>query len=214
MSIPLTDVHVAELTVNGQMAAGGSDAQTILNVYHFRRTAVSIDPVKANIAAAFDTAVLQGIIPLVSQDYSWSSVGVRYIEDAEDQVVNVAPAGGHAGTVATDRASNGVTVSMLLRSAKRGRSYRGRKAIAGICEADTLADLIAAGKQAAWAAVAASIQAGFTDADGNIWVPYVVSRSLSQLKVNPTTLVGADVTQVLLNKNLGTQNSRKVKTVR
>lgn len=214
MSIPLTDVHVAELIVHGEMAAGGSDAQVCLNVYHFRRTAVSIDPVKANIAAAFDTAVLQGIIPLVSSDYSWSSVGVRYIEDAEDNEVLVTPAGGHVGTVATDRCKNGDSVSMLLRSAKRGRNYRGRKAIAGICEADTTKDLIAAAKQAAWAAVAASIQAGFTDSDGNVWVPYVVSRSLSQLKVNPTTLVGADVTQVLLNLNLGTQNSRKVKTIR
>lgn len=214
MSIPLTDVHVAELIVHGTLAAAGSDSQVCLNIFHFRRTATAIDPVKASIAAAFDTAFMQNLEPLVADTYSWASIGVRYPEDAEDSEVLVAPAGSAVGSVGTDRVPDHVAVSMLLRTSKRGRSYRGAKRFAAIPVADTEGDIIVAGKQAAWTALAASLLAGFTDSDGNVWVPFVLSRTLSQLLVNPTDLVGSDVTQVLLNKNLGSMNSRKVKTVR
>ena len=215
MSVPFTDIHVAEIIVHGELAAGGSDVQTCLNVFHFRRTATAVDPVKQNIANAFHTAVTDLLRVLVSSDWSFSSIGVRYIEDAEDlEKLCTNAAWTKVGSVATDRCPDHECVSMLFRTSKRGRNYRGAKRFGGICEANTTKDLIAAADVAAWQALAASILAGFTDSDGNVWVPFVRSTNLSQLKTNPTTLVGADVIEVLVNLNLGTMNSRKVATKR
>jgi hypothetical protein len=214
MSIPLTDVHIAEITVRGILAADGSDFQHCVNVFHFRRTSTSVDPVITSIRAAFATAILTPWKALVSDDWDGTLVGVRYPEDAEHLEDQANVAGGVVGAIATDRLPDHVAISMLMRSSRRGRSFRGAKRFSGIPEASTTKDTIAAGSLAAWTALAASILAGFTDSTGNIWVPCVLSRKLSQLIENPTTVETSDVTTVLLNKNLGSCNSRKVATVR
>ena len=41
-----------------------------------------------------------------------------------------------------------------------------------------------------------------------------MSRTLSQLRENPTLIIGAQVSAVLLNKTVGTMLKRKEKTVR
>jgi len=214
MSIPLSDVHIAEVTVRGIIDADGSDFQHCVNVFHFRRTATTIDPTTSAIRAAFDTQVLQPLKALLHEDWNVPLIGVRYVEDAEHLEVQSAPAAAIVGAVATDRCPDHVCVSMLMRSSRRGRSFRGAKRFGGIPEASTTKDTIAAGSQAGWAALAASILAGFTDADGNIWVPCVLSRKFSQLVENPTTVETSDVTSILVNLNLGSCNSRKVATVR
>ena len=61
--------------------------------------------------------------------------------------------------------------------------------------------------------IAAAILAGFTDANGNIWKPIVVSQKKSQLRNNPTTVTFADINQVLVNKRVGSMRHRRVTSV-
>jgi len=215
MSIPLTDVHIAEVVTRGLLAAGGSDSQNCLNVYHWIRGTTTVNPDKSNIKAAFVTNILAALYPLVSSDFTSPLVSVRYPEDADDQYTDYSNA--TAGSIATDRLPDHSCVTMVLRTNKRGRRYQGQKHFGGVPEASTTKDLLTAGASpllTGWLALATAIQAGFTDSDGNVWTPIVLSRKFSQLKENPTVVIYADVKQVLVNKNLGTMRSRRVATVR
>lgn len=216
MSIPLSDVTIAEVVCKGTLAAGGSDAQKLYNVWHFRRTGTSVDPDKAALALAV-RGLFVTIAAKWSVDYLLDVIGIRWIQDAEDpEVDTILGASQVAGGVSTDRTPANTCVTMTLKTAKRGRNYRGRKAFGALVEAGTTKDLIAAGDVTAWDTFAALILAGVTSADpggSNTWVPFVLSRTLSQLSVNPTTVVGADVASIIVNQNLGTMNSRKVARV-
>jgi hypothetical protein len=218
MPIALSDVHVAEIDLKGRYVASVSNTQEIHNIFHFRRTSVSVDPNKENIAIAF-AATLFGtgsahLDDLTSDKVTYDSVKVRYPEDATDPYRESVTSFPVPGTVVTDPLPPQCPVTMLLKTALRGKSYRGRKLFCGIPEADTTVDGLTAGKYTSWKAIAAAIQDGFIDADGNVWVPCVLSRVLSQLNTNPTTAVYNDVVEILVNQTIGSMNSRKVKGVR
>ena len=215
MSIPLTDVHLVEVLTRGYLSAGGSDLQNSYNVYHFRRATTVVNPSKASITTAFLASIQAALLLCVHSDYHTSVVSVRYPEDADDQYTDTTDAG--VGVVATDRLPDVACVTTVLRTNKRGRRYQGMKHYSGVPEAHTDKDIlvtVAGQGLAKWVLLAAATFNGFTDSDGNIWTPVVMSRKYSQLAVNPTSVDWADVKEVLLNKNIGTMRSRRVATVR
>lgn len=212
--MPIADSakHVAEITVKGIAAAGGSNAKPTYNVFHFRRTTTASALSKANIATAWEASIGAAMEGALNIDYSATEITIRMIDDGDDmpssQVVAL------AGTAAGERLPIHACVTMHLYTALRGQNYRGRKHFSPASEGDTTDDILVGAGLTAWQALRDAILAGFTDSDGNVWVPVVVSASLSQLSVNPTTVIRNDVTSVVLNKNVGSINRRKAATVR
>jgi hypothetical protein len=102
----------------------------------------------------------------------------------------------------------------LLRGTQRGKNFRGGKRLCPVATAFALKDELSAAGITAAALVNGYIAATLTTANGSTMIPFVLSRNLSQLRVNPTTIVGSDLISVLTNKTLGTMRRRKEKTVR
>lgn len=214
MSIPLTSVLTAEIVLKGVLAAGGSNAKNCANVFHYRRTGTSVDPVKASLWTIFNSTIVQELLDLLNVDVGSVSGQIRWVDDAEDTYSDHTPTPNAAGQVTGERYPSVVCVSCLFRTAKRGRNYRGAKRFFGISEADGVDDVLSGTPLTNWTTFKALLDDPLTDSDGNVWNPCVLSRSLSQLTANPTTVVRNDITAVLLNKNLGRMDRRRVATVR
>jgi len=203
---------IAEVSMLGSLAAAGSDAKNVASVFHYRLSVLTLPPTKAALELAFNTAQVAALIAAFNSRYVQTFNTVRWIDDATDPPVATTRAG--AGAIATDSLPTIDSVSMLYRTAKRGRSYRGSKHFPGGSEADTTGDVLTGAGLARWQTVQTTLAANVTDALGNVWVPAVLSRKLSVLATNPTTVVANDVTSILLNKNVGTMRRRRVTTVR
>lgn len=212
MSLADSSRLVFEVVHFGTIAAGGSGIKNIANVYHFRRTNTPGLATNANIAAAFAAAIIPAVTNALNVDYTGTLVGCRCINDAQENMQFVADT--TAGQVAGERLPGYNAAVLILKTDLRGANYRGRKHYAPMSEGDSVDDVLTAGSVTLMNAIAAAILAGFTDANGNIFVPAVVSRNLSQLATNPTTVVATDVTSILTNKTLGTMRRRKTATVR
>lgn len=198
---------VAEITLKGSCAAGGSTVKPVANVYHFKRTTVVNPWSLANIEAAFMTAVGNLATAALNVDYTETACVVRSVDDATDLGLSTVET--NPGLVAGDRLQLSDTVMVLLRSSTRGASYRGRKHFSPISETHTTEEIMSAAGIAAWDGVAAAILGGFTDANGNVWLPYVLSKTLSQLGTNPTNVVGDVITSVLARRTIGTLRRRR-----
>jgi hypothetical protein len=211
MSIPATSLLTAEITLQGTSASGGGGAKNLFNVFHYRRLGVAVDPNKANIAAAFVSDIMPDILLALNARASFTGIGVRFLEDAMDikQVATVSL----VGAVAGDSMPNYVCGTVQLKTALRGRSYMGSKHLGPISEADGGDDVFTGAGLTRFQAVRSVLTIPFVDSDGNTWVPCVVSRKLSQLATNPTTVVRNDVVTAILNKTFGTLRRRKVRTV-
>lgn len=214
MPIPLTSIETVEIQSRGLIASGGSTSKATNFTYHFRRTATVAPITHAAIDTAFQAAI--GVPQAAALNARWSQQNnsVRYVDDALDAPVFYSHV--VVGGVAGDSMSTIMSVYLLLRTGIRGKSYRGCKHLAPASEADTTAatdDILNAAALIRYGALASAILAGFTDANGNVWVPVILSKTLSQLLTNPTTVVKTDVTSVLVNKRLGRMKRRQVTSV-
>lgn len=212
MPIPSNQMLTAEVTHTGHILAGGGEVKNVANVYTFQRL-TTVDP-WSNVAIAneFIASILPVVCTALSVDFVTDGVSCRNLDDALDNAAFVSDAtvGGQAGEHLPDFNS----VMLLLRTTQRGRSYRGRKHYGPIAKADVQEDVLVAGAVTRFEAIATAILAGFTDANGNTFIPVVFSRTLSQSQTNPTNIVTSDVNAILLNKSIGTMRRRKIKTVR
>lgn len=212
MPIPDAQKLVAEVQMLGNVASGGGGAKNFANVYHFRRT-TNVNPYNnTSIANEFIAAILPAVCAAISDDYVTTGVSARCVNDAEDLPVTVADV--TPGAIAGQRLPDYNATMLLLRTNLRGRWYRGRKFYGPIAEADSDEDVLSAGAITRFGTIITALGAGFTDSDGNPWIPVVLSRNKSTLDANPTNVVAADVTSIVLNKTLGTLRRRKVRTVR
>lgn len=212
MPIDPTLMTVAEVVHLGTVAADGASVKNFANVYHFKRTTTVNPWSNTSIATEFIASMLPDIVACLNVDYVTTGVTSRCVNDATDAPVTVADT--TPGGVSGERLPDYNAVMLLMRTALRGKSYRGRKFYGPITEADTTGDVLAAGSITLFNTLKATLLAGMTDGDGNVWNLCVFSPTLSQYSINPTTIVTANVTQILLNKTLGTMRRRKVKTVR
>lgn len=221
MAIPANQLINIEIISKGIIAAGGSNAKAVNNVYTFRRTNTTLPVSKPNIEAAFQAAIMIPVTNALNAAYTQTGNALRFLNDATDPHQLVARA--VAGQIAGARQQNYDAVAMTLRTAYRGKSGRGSKHFSPISEADTTGDVLVAGAVTLWNLVKAALLAGFTDSDGNFWTLTIVSRfaevgpsgnpPLSQLKTNPTTVFSNDVFAILLDKTTGTMRKRKAATV-
>lgn len=201
-----------EIVLNATMAANGGQSKNIANIFHFRRTSTLNPFNKANVESQFQTIVVAPLLLATQQDYTQTGTSVRCFDDATDPPQMFTETG--VGAIATDRAPDYQTVVIQSKSALKGRSYRGSKHFAGVAEASTTGDILNGGGVTLWQAVADAWFNGFTDSDGNIWIPIIKSnKPPAQYTTNPVTVVSNDVVSVLVNKSLGIMKRRKIRTV-
>jgi len=211
MSIPAASMITFEITLKGYISSGGGAVKNIANVFHYRRLGVTVDPNKTNIATAFETDILPTIVLALNDRANLTGIGVRCVDDATD--AEMVKAITEVGAVTGDGLSNFNCVTIRLKSAVRGRSGMGSKHFGPLSESDGADDVLAGAGLTRWQAVRDVLDDQFVDSDGNTWKPVILSRKLSQLATNPTTVVKNDVASVILNTTYGTLKRRKVRTV-
>jgi hypothetical protein len=210
-SIPTTDISVVEIVMHGISAADTPQAKPIDNVYHFRRTTTGSPLNKVLVQNAFQTAIGDVVLAALNVRYTQVDNKVRWVNDALDLPQSFAETG--PGVITGDSCQDFVAAVIQLKSGLRGRNYRGSKHYAPISESSVKGDVLAAAGITLFTTLRNAILAGFTDADTNVWVPCVLSTTLSTLNVNPTTVVTADILSCPLNTTTGTMRRRKVTTV-
>lgn len=212
MPIPLNQVLVAEVQMKGIISGGGAGEVRTNFVFHFRRLATAVDPTKAALDAAFQTNISVPIAAALNEDWEATVDSVRWVNDALDAPIEFANT--DLGAITGDRLQSYATAYLLMRTAVRGRNYRGSKHLGPFSETDVThasgCDLFNAAAVTRLTTICTAIQAGFTDSTTNTWVPCILSRSLSSLTENPTTVVTNDVIQILPNHRVGTEIRRKV----
>lgn len=214
MPIPANQITVAEVQMQGNVAAGGSNNRAADFVFHFRRTSVTAPVTKTALETIFQSQIALPIVAALNARFQQTANTVRWVNDALDAPVPVSRA--VVGGVAGDGMPTTQSVFILMRTGLRGRSFRGSKHFFPLSEADTTtpnADILNAAALALWATAITAMGTPMVDANGNTWVLTILSRKLSKLTANPTTVVTNDVTLLLLNKRIGKMRHRAVKSV-
>lgn len=201
---------VFELKMNGIVAASSGGNKPFSFVFHYRLTSVAI-PTPADVITRFDNVIAPGIVNLLNVDWTGTTYDCRNMEDAFTQYFSAT--NGQVGATTGDRLPMDMAVAMLYRTTERGRNFRGGKHFGPITEADTLKDELTTGKLTSWQAVAAALKVDLASGAWNLR-PIVFSPTLSQTRTNPTRLVGAEVSNILVNKTIGTMRRRRERTVR
>jgi len=200
----------AEIHLLGNIVAGGSNSKNTDYTFHYRRT-TTVNPLSnANLDTIFQSTVASKILLATNVRWSQLTNTVRWLDDALDASVPFSHV--NLGAIGTDGTQSFDSVYVLLRTGIRGKSYRGSKHFAGLSEADTTQpndDVLNAAAIALWNAVLLALATPLVDASGNTWNLEIVSRTLSQLRVNPTTIIGNLVTVLLLNKRIGRMKNRE-----
>lgn len=210
--LPATASVVAQIIVKGRLTAGGSTDTPCGNVFYYRQSVIGGAVNKVQLHTAFVNAVIAPLLLATNQAYTPTKSQIRFIDNAQDLVVEQAIAGVGARVLDSEPSVNAVV--MVLRTAFRGRNARGFKHFGGTSEEDTTRDVLTGAGLARWQAVQAALKVSFLDAGGNGWTPWLFSPLGSSIKVNPTIVRGADINDVLLDLNVGTMRKRRSKTVR
>jgi hypothetical protein len=206
-----TLTNTVEIIMRNTLAEA-SVVKNIYNVFHYRLLSGALDA---------RLAILNGFIPAVATplvthlfttDMTFVDVEIRLLDDATEQYF-VLPQG-TPGSIALPRLPGDVAIVYPLRCATRGKNFRGSKHITPVASAFVTKDELNATGVTAATFLVGGFGNNFTTSNGSVMGPVVVSRILSQLKVNPTSVIGSDVISVLLNKTIGTMRKRKEKTVR
>lgn len=199
-----------EITMNATSAADPTATKKIANVYQFRRLAGPGSAIKTQIETAFQASIGAALLLCLNEDYQQTNNVVRFFDDALDLPLEVTQVG--VGAITGARMPDYVTVSVLLKSAVRSRSGRGRKSLGPITKASTVGDELTSGFITTCGGYATALISGFTDASANIWIPVVKSgKPPAEYTVNPVTVVTYDVALVGINSVLGILKRRKVR---
>jgi len=208
--------NYVEIISSGTSSSVGGSTKNIDNIYRFRRTTNGNPYNPVHVEAAFQTAIMIPVTNLLSAGYTQSGNSVRSIDDANEVPTMVPRA--LPGQIALPREPDYVCIRIRMRTALKGKSGRGAKSYSPIAVAHLLGDTITGPCAVLCTAVIAALTAGFTDADGNLWIPVIVSKVQNKLPVgrydaNPTAIIANDVTGFVLNKSVGTMYRRKIRTV-
>lgn len=213
MAIPAGNIANIQVIINGTSATGGSSVTPSISVYSYKRTTTVNPFTKAAFNTVFQAGVVTPLLAAMNVRYTPGTLSVRVLDDFNDAAQNFTVAG--AGAIASDSLPSTSAVYFLFRTALRGRSYRGSKHFGPASEVDTTNDLLTGAGLARWQTVQTALGATLVDANGNSWVPTVLSRKFSNLSQLPIAAVSAEqVTGVLLDLNIGTMRKRRSKTSR
>jgi len=214
MPLPNNQLKVLEVVINGRQATGGSSVTASFNIFHYRRTTLGPIATKAAFNTAFQAAIIVPLLAAMNVRYTPTLLTLRWIDDILDRPQSFAAAG--VGAIATDSLPSNEAIYMLLRTALKGKSFRGSKHFSPGSEVDTTNDLLTGAGLARWQVVQAALEAPIVDAIPLTWVPCIVSklRSLSNFTVQPAVYTTTDVNEVALDLNIGTMRKRRSRTVR
>lgn len=208
-------IRVAEVIMNGTVAAGGSNNRFTNWPFHFRRDTVTVNASKTSLETIFNSNIVAPILLALQADFTQTSNSVRFVDDATDPPQYISRAG--VGAVTGDRMAMDQAVFILATTALKGRRYKGGKHFFPVAESHTTAgssDILNAGAITLYNAIATALATALVDADGNTWRYQVMTRQPpAQLKVNPTNVIVNQVTQTRLNKRVGTMTHRKAKSI-
>lgn len=193
---------VAEVVVHGTL-----DGENVYNVLHFKQTPATAWSAAAltTLATAVRAAWVTYILATVNVSYSVLEVSARDLdhEGGESGVAPISTA--TPGAILGDCLPNNVAVVCTLRTARVGRSYRGRMYIAGIAEADATRSRLVSAAATRFANVFANFNTAMQAITPGDWC--VLSRR-NQLALRPVGL-GEPITSVALRDDvLDTQRRR------
>lgn len=214
MPIPAPQIVNAEIIVYGQIAAGGGQTKNTANVFHYRRLATVIGPSKVDLDTIFQSTVVAKLLLATNARWSQLRNSIRWINDANDAPFEISHP--NAGAIGTAGMTGNEVATIRLRTALRGKSYRGAKHFGPLSEADTTApddDVFNAAAITRWTDVATALTTDLVAADGNTWRSQVLSRLLSGLETNPTNVVANDITSATLNTVVRDMKSRRIASV-
>lgn len=202
---------VAEVISHGLVSSAGSTTKNIVNVFHFMRIAGSVNPNMTNLEAAFQTALMIPITNNVNHRFTQVFNTARLMNDVTNPVTQVSRA--VVGAIAGDSMPTFNYAYILLRTANRGKNFRGNKKIGPMSESNTTSgtdDIWNAAALTLLGTIATALVTNITDSDGNVWQNVVLSKTLSLTKKNPTTIVCVPITSALINKRVGRMKRREV----
>ena len=210
------DMNVCQIEAHGLVAAAGSDSRPSVSVWNYRRTAITAPISKAAIEAAWQASVGVKLCDCLNNRYTQAFNLCRIVNDATDPNIQVTRA--LPGTVTGDSMSTISAAYLLFRSALRGKGLKGSKHLFPVSESGTTAatsDIWNSGMLVLLGNLAAAHIAGFTDSNGNIWVPTILRRGkkYSQLTKNNTVVIVQDVASVVINKRVAKMNKRYVRSI-
>lgn len=204
---PITTSKVMEAVLQGRMASAGSTAEPCGNVFYYRLDLQVVAPTKVAFGNIFNTTVITPLLAAANVRYTPVQSVLRFLDDATDAPVVFAHAG--AGAIATDSQQSEDMAVVNLKTAFRSKTMRGYKYFGGVSEIDTTGDVLTGAGLARWQTVRDACALAMVDALGNRWVPFVRSRFLEQVLVNPTTVRGTDINAAILNIRVSNLRSRK-----
>lgn len=211
MPLPDNQKTHFEIAVAGLMSSGGAGTVNCVNVFHYRRTAVVSALSKGALDNVFNANIIAPLLLALNNRYTQVHNAIRSLDDPTDSVTFFPHAG--VGAVAGDGMGSIESVYILLRTALRGKRYRGNKKFGPLSEADTTApneDILNAAAIARWTAVMTAMGTPLVDANGNTWVLEIISRRPpADYTVSPAVVVANDVNALLLNKRIGRLRRRE-----
>lgn len=209
-------INFVEIVSQAFAVARGGAQKNFFNVYHFRRTTTINVLTKAAIQTAFQTSIMTPVLAAMNVDYTQTQNSLRFFEDPSDPQTFTPQTG--VGGVAGDRLPDFNAAVVQLHSGVRGKTGRGSKHYGPIAESATTGDDITAGQLTLMTAIGTAIIAGFTDSNGNIWVPGMKAaagdfKPWHYVLPLPTVTGWTDIVSFVCNKSLGTMRRRKIRTV-
>ncbi len=213
MPIPSNQINVAEVSLKGAMDSGGGNIVNTNFLFHYRRLGVANPPDKTTLKTGFVAGVGAAIAAALNVRWNASFVDIRWLNDATDPYTSFTST--LAGAITGDSLSSFEAAYLLLRTSLRGKSYRGSKHLGPMSESDittTDEDLWNTGALTRLTTICTAILTDIITAD-NTWRSTVVSKSLSQLTVNPTSVIATDVVAAIPRKSVGSMIRRKIKSV-
>lgn len=215
MSLPATLLSHVEIIINGVVSAAGSNSKASASVWHYRRTTTVNVLAKTPILQAFITSVLTPLVACLSVRHTTQNVTARFYDDPTDAVFPRTSV--LAGAITGDSMPTANSVFLLMGTGLRGKNFRGSKKLFPIGESATTVatdDILNAGALTYFGTLASAALASFTDSNGNVWIPQVLSRKLSNLRLLPqASVVANDVTIVSVRKTIGHMRRRQTKSV-
>jgi hypothetical protein len=200
--------------MKGTVAGAGSNSRSAAFVFNWYRvlTALAVD--KGHIDTAFNTSICNPIWSALNARFTQTYNTVRYVNNWLDQPVRFAHA--HAGSITGDSMPTTCSAFIELTTGLRYSFNRGSKKLFPMSETDTTTgsdDMFNAACVTRLTTIASAIVAGFTDSDGNIWAPVILSTKYSQLGQAPAMIYATPVTGATVSSRIGSMRHRKVKSL-
>lgn len=201
--------NIIELRVQGALTLEDGLNRPLVNVFHFKRLSGPTQPTLQELCDSFATNNqnhLQAVLNVRVIDFYASA---RPLDDP--LVPEQTQSTGHGvGAVTGDPLSASLAAVLRYKTGVRGRSFSGSKHFGGLSEDDTDGgDELNAASVTLWNTVISGLASTIGDTSSNLYIPCVLSSTLSRINDSPPIFTGATVTSIELNPILGTMRRRK-----